>query len=261
LGTHPASQSDRVDDEIIDASSRADDDGASDQLDGHVFPREEASDPQEDTSDRGEELISPQELGSNPASQPDQVADEPDEPEGTDDQDDEPEQPRVAGSGTQRTLRSHGKALSWNPSMGDKDVIIERTDGADDASSRADDNGASDLSNEQVLPRDEASNPEEETSDPGEELTNQVAGRSEDSTTTTRELRSSGRRSQPPSRLTYSELGSSVANNLVPAQETAAGAHHVNASTVHASREEQDDEQGWWNWVRDAIEDLSIRLH
>ncbi len=62
-----------------------------------------------------------------------------------------------------------------------------------------------------MLPCDEASDPAEDASDPGEGLTNQVAGRSGDSTATYSGLRWSDRRSRPPVRLSYQELGNPVA--------------------------------------------------
>ena len=150
--------------------------------------------------------------------------------------------------------------------MGTRDVVLE------EPASNCDEVNPSDQVNEeegasdqiQVLPHDEASNPQEDASDPAEGLTNQVAGRSEDPTTTTSGLRWSDRRSdrrsrRPPVRHSYNELGSPVASDSVPVQGMALDAH-VDVSTVHASQVEHE-EQGWWNWVQDAIEDLSIRLH
>ena len=125
-------------------------------------------------------------------------------------------------------------------------------------SDQENDEGASDQF-EQVLPHDEASNPQGDASDPGEGLRNQVAGRSEDSTTTPSGLRWSDRRSRPPMRLSYNELGNPVANDSVPEQGMASDAH-VNVSAVYAGQAEQE-QQGWWNWIQDALGDLSIRLH
>ena len=163
-----------------------------------------------------------------------------------------------------RTLRSHGKALTWNPSMGNSNVVLEESASNLDEvnpSDQTNDEGASDQI-QQVLPHDEASYPN--TSDPGEGPTNQVAGRSEDPTTTTSGLGWSDRRNdrssrRPPVGHSYNELGSPIADDPVPVQGMASDAH-VNVSTVHTSQLEED-EQGWWNWMQDAIGNLGIRLN
>ena len=112
--------------------------------------------------------------------------------------------------------------------------------------------GAGDHAEEQVLPRDEVGS--STASDPGEGVTNLEVGRSEDPTTTSG-LRWSDRRSRPPERLSYNELGNPVANETVQMQGTADA--QVNVSAVRASQED-GNEGGWWNWFHDVVEHIGL---
>jgi hypothetical protein len=85
---------------------------------------------------------------------------------------------------------------------------------------------------------DEASAQAEVASDPGEGPAEAVAGTREDEERPTGGLRWSDRRSHPPTRFSYKELGEPTNVESVPEEGLRLGAQ-VNASTVHS----------WWNWL------------
>ena len=112
-----------------------------------------------------------------------------------------------------RTLRSHGKTLAWNPSMGTRNVVLEEP----------------------------ASNAREERP------VDQEDGRTRRST----------RRSQPPDKLVYDKPGGKpvVDHPVVEKPDVV-----TQASAVHVGQQSEENEQGWWNWIKGTLDDLTMRL-
>ena len=174
-------------------------------------------------------------------------------------------EPMISQSDGQRELRASDvtgveneeQETATSPTeMGTNAVSQSDLVEASDTSDQEVEDGPGGLTEERVLSCDEASDPEEEdASDPGERLTPGVAGRSDDSATTASGLRWSDRRSRPPARLAYHELGNPVAQETVPEQGTA-DAQHVNVSTVHSQG--GHEEQGWWDWFQDTMECVGL---
>lgn len=130
--------------------------------------------------------------------------------EANDDQE-EPDQPSLENnSTTRRTLRSDGKTLHWNPSMGNSDVILEQPDEEDEGDVTIQD-----------VERGQGEPQQEEHLDPIEDSEHQMVSsgsmvesipdnNTEDETdriTAETECRRSARSRRPPMVLTYGKMG------------------------------------------------------